>query len=70
MQCENPDCKTTEMKPDYIKITRPGGRTIYYCSQWCFSKKHKIKFNYGKQSYGKKSAKVYINWGKINMGGL
>lgn len=64
MICENPDCKTTEMKPDYIKITRLGGGTIYYCSQWCFSKTHKVKFVYGKQP-----TKGYIDWQKIYMGG-
>ncbi|GAI84521.1 unnamed protein product, partial [marine sediment metagenome] len=50
--------------PDYIKITRPGGKIIYYCSQWCFSKIHKVKFVYGKQP-----AKGYIDWQKIYMGG-
>lgn len=64
MICENPDCRTNEMKPDFIIIKKLGERTIYYCSQRCFSKTHKVKFVYGKQSI-----KSNPDWSKIYMGG-
>lgn len=65
MICANPDCRTTEMKPDFIKIIN-GNKVIYYCSNKCYSKYHKAgyKFKYGKENI------LSINWGKINMGGF
>jgi len=49
MRCANENCRSREMKYNFIKITKPGRKTIYYCSQRCFNKSHKVEFRWGFQ---------------------
>lgn len=66
MVCENPNCKSKIMQNDFIKIIKPGERTIYYCSQECFNEIHnpKRKFVFGRQP-----VTSFADWSKINMSG-
>lgn len=65
MKCANPKCKHPyEMQADFIKVTRPGKRTKYYCSQRCYNKVHPRP----KEVFTLETEKE-INWKKVYEGG-